>query len=418
MMSQKNFIISTANNILSDSQALRKHMWKTKPCPYGHNCKNFLSNGPSECGDAHFLEEYRIPMCLFLEFCQKKDCKMYHPHLGAPHEYISFMGINRNLLSRQEWENKRTTYNFARAFMADKERLRQHLFKTRSCQYGAECKNKENCQNAHFFDEYRIPVCLFMNFCDEKGCQYFHPSRETNEKFIEEKSPKFKYASSAAYEESKYKKEKVMSLLLPISCPNPLAVPSVVKIAENAKTKFCSFVKEKQMCKKMGCTYAHSIDELVVNGRESLQEKIDYLEKRGKDIPLVFVRPVHKNWIKSHMEWEQMKIFKQIQAEENGEPVEEDDEDTKEKEIEEVLEEIEKNIEEESEMIEIFKDEFLRDLEFEGNEEFDEFDEGIVMETFTYPHLSLDANKYKIDVSEKFLWGDDDSDEYYEGDQE
>lgn len=413
-MSHKNLIISTANNILSDSQALRKHMWKTKPCPYGHNCKHF---GTSECGDAHFLEEYRIPMCLFLEFCQKKDCKMYHPHLGSPHEYIAFMGINKSLLPQQVWEAKRHTYNGARAFMADKERLRQHLYRTRACQNGEECKNKETCQNAHFLDECRIPVCLFLNFCDEQGCQYFHPNRETKEMFLADKCPKFKYSSQSAYERCKNEREKILSLLRPLSGPNPLAVPNPVQTVQNAKTKFCSFVKEKKMCEKMSCSFAHSIDDLILKGCETVQEKLDFFEKRDKPVNRVFMRPIHKNWIKAYMEWQQMKIYKQIQAEENGEPTEEDQEEDDQEEddqkIEEVLDEIE-GIDSEME-IERHKDEFLQEIE--GSEEFDELDEGIVMETFTYPlHVpSSFSEKFKF---KNFCWADDDSDEYYEGDQE
>ena len=387
-ISHKQMILSAATKILSDSQALRNHMRKTKPCHYAHNCKHL-----SECGDAHFLEEYRIPMCLFLEFCQKGDCKMYHPHLGAPHEYISFMGINKVLLSRQEWENKRHTYNSARAFMADKERLRQHIYRTRACPNGAECKNKEGCQNAHFLEEYRIPICLFLNFCDEADCHYFHPTREAREKFLSEKAPTFKYVNYEEYCRNVADKEKRLYLVRPLVGPNPLAVASPVKMAGNARTKFCSFVKDKKMCAKMGCTYAHSVEELV-NGYEM-------------DIPRVFMRPAHKNSIERKMEWEQMKIFRQLQAEENGEKVEEDENDQ----IEEVLEEIENEIED----VERHKEDFLREVD--GMEELDEFDEGVVFETFTYPAWSAFGEKYNVEKY-KFCWADDDSEEYYEGDQE
>ena len=119
------------------------------------------------------------------------------------------------------------------------------------------------------------------------------------------------------------------------------------------------------------------------------------------------MRPAHKNSIERKMEWEQMKIFRQLQAEENGEKVEEDENDQ----IEEVLEEIENEIED----VERHKEDFLREVD--GMEELDEFDEGVVFETFTYPAWSAFGEKYNVEKY-KFCWADDDSEEYYEGDQE
>lgn len=181
---RKNFILSSAKNILNNPESLRSHLWKSKPCPYAHNCDR------SDCGDAHYLEEYRIPMCLYLEFCQKQDCKMYHPHMGAPHEYITFMGINQYLLPRQQWEMKKCVHQGAKALIADKERLRQHFYRTSVCPKEHNCK-EETCHNAHFSDEFRLPFCLFLNFCDDKNCKYFHPDRDVKENFI----PRFKYSS-------------------------------------------------------------------------------------------------------------------------------------------------------------------------------------------------------------------------------
>ena len=415
----KTYILSTANKILSNPEALRKHTWKTRPCLYDHKCAH-----PSECGQAHFLEEYRIPICLFLEFCQKQDCKMYHPQLGAPQDYIAFMGINQILLPHQQWELKRNIFQGATAIIADKERLRQHLYKTRACLNGADCANKTACQNAHYESEYRIPICLFLNICEEKECKNFHPSRETKDQFLMS-APKFKYASEEAHLLAKIDREKMMSNLRPLTRPNPLAVPTK---PFKMNTKLCGFA-EKGMCRKSGCTFAHSLDELVINGLTTPEEKRSFVEKTTRKVVSdVFMRPSYKNSVDRKMEYDQFKFVIKMQAEENGEEYEEEEEDTNEEEEEEEEEEeirSEENGEEyeDDQLNEVLnfiengdiengdiemeqhKEEFLFEIEYL---QMEELDDSIVVDTFYFNKNSL--SKYK---TEKFSWGDDDSDDYF-----
>ena len=364
----KNNILSSAKRIMSDPESLRIHLFKSKPCPYARKCDK------ADCGDAHFLEEYRIPICLYLEFCQKKDCKMYHPHMGAPHEYISFMGVNRVLPTRQQFEEKKYITQLAKTLMADKDRLRQHLYRTSPCKYGEKCHEKETCQNAHFSNEYRIPICLFLNFCEDTNCKNFHPERDLKDKF----SPFFKFSSIEEFN----KKEEVMDLLKPLTKRNPLAVPSM---PFKSKTKLCDFVKSKSMCRKGGCNFAHSLEELIITGTEpfpTIQEKKAFVEATtGKIIPYYYLRPSYKNSSERLRDYEDLKFVMMMRAEENGEKYEEPEEvETEEEQIEEILQEIDSDDEEYK--MEKNKEIFLSEMEMEM--EMEEFDSSIIVETFNY----------------------------------
>lgn len=388
---RKNFILSSAKNILSDEVALRSHLLKSKVCPFGVNCDR------KNCGDAHFLEEYRIPICLYLEFCQKSDCTMYHPHMGSPPEYISFMGINRKLMPRVEWEMKKCIHNGAKEMLSNKESRDRHFYRTQACKDGLKCLHKETCQDAHFSDEYRIPVCPFLNFCDITGCQNFHGERETKEQFMK-RAPQFKFSK-----ETFRKHEKNMDLLRPLKERNPLAVSNQ---PYKLKTKLCAFVKDKKMCNKVGCSFAHSLEELQI-GREfgSLKEKKEFVERRmGKQISEVYLRPAYHNSVDRKMEQEEFEFVLKMQQEEiidDGKYVEEDEDDDEEEEEEEYTElrvvidmdrakeemEILEEIEKEQKMIEDdhniddHKDQFIEEIEMM---EMEEFDENIVVETFYY----------------------------------
>jgi hypothetical protein len=355
---------------------------------------------------------------------------MYHPHLGAPHEYINFIGINTILPTRQQWDLKRHTFQSAREFIADKERLRQHLYRTSACVNGPDCKTKDICQNAHYTNEYRIPICVFLDFCDEQECKYFHPNRETREKFMES-APKFKYASEETYiaqkldmaKEKEKEKERVMSLLRPLDRPNPLAVPSASPVFSNRYTKLCDFVK-RGMCRKNGCTFAHSLDDLIVPGITSAQEKKVYIEnKTGNKIDEIYMRPSYKNFIDRKIEYDQFKFVIQMRAEENGEEYEDDESDGSDEKYGSDGSDQEEEEEDENDVIftlsdiEIakHKEDFLLEM---VDMEMEEFDDGVVVETF-YFNQDFKEEKQgpfaKFGKIEKFCWADDDSDEYYQG---
>ncbi len=384
MSARKNFILSSAKNILSDEVALRSHLLKSKVCPFGVNCDR------KECGDAHFLEEYRIPICLYLEFCQKTECKMYHPHMGSPHEYISFMGINRVLMPRAEWEMKKCIYKGAKDLLDNKERRNQHFYRTRACTNGPNCANKETCQDAHFANEYRIPVCPFLNFCDITGCQNFHGERETKEQFMQ-RAPQFKFFSQENFQSH----EKTMSLLLPMKQPNPLAISNK---PYKLKTKLCGFVKVNKMCEKIGCTFAHNLEELQTDHEfANIQEKKDFVERRlGKRIPEVYLRPAHLNSVDRKIQHEQLEFVLKMQEEENGDNKYDDEEEVEVEEVEEVeevtdlkvvidmninMDEVLDEIEKEQDQIDEHKTQFIEEMEMM---EMEEFDDNIIVETFYY----------------------------------
>lgn len=314
MMSRQSYILNTANQILSNPEMLRNHMRKSRPCLHGCDCPY------DECENAHFMEEYRVPICLYLEFCKKKDCKMYHPHMGSPVDYIKFIGVM--LPTREQWEYKKQrdmVHRNAKIFIADKERLREHLMKTRPCFHGDQCKNKEKCVGAHNLEEYRPPVCLFMNFCEDGNCPNFHPHRETKEKFMEEKNIKFAE-----------KKSERQSVILSLKERNDLAMPSKLK-NNKVNTQFCNFVKEKSVCSKSGCNFAHSLEELVVNiPYSSMEEKKKLVEKMtGKKVDDVFLRTSVENSAYLQMMKNQVEMIKEICEEEyeNKYDEEEDEED-------------------------------------------------------------------------------------------
>lgn len=365
----KNNILASAKRILSNPESLRAHLYKSKPCPYANNCDR------ADCGDAHFLEEFRIPICLYLEFCQKRDCKMYHPHMGAPHEYISFMGINRSLLPRQQFEAKKCIIQGAKLLIEDKERLRQHFYRTIPCKYGEKCLEKETCQNAHFTNEYRLPICPFLNFCEDSSCKNFHPERDVKEKFY----PLFKFSSVEEF----LKREEEMAPLRPLINRNLKAIPSYFqKDRKKEKTKFCDFVKPKSMCRKAGCSYAHSLEELVIgcDSFTSLEEKKAFVEATtGKSVPYYYLRPAYKNSDERRREHEELKFVMMMRAEENGEEYtepEEPEESKYEEEIEQQMAEVLQEIE-----IETHQAEFSAEME---EMEMEEFDDSLYIEEFRW----------------------------------
>jgi hypothetical protein len=295
--------------------------------------------------------------------------------MGSPQEYISFIGISHILPTKCEWEMKSSIIKGAIRMMSDKEALRQHFYKTEKCQYEEKCKSKDVCDHAHFLEEYRIPICLFFNFCEQKDCKHFHPQRDLKEFFP---IPSFKYST---YESLK-KREDVMKNLLPLYERNPLAIPSK-SLNMKEKTKLCEFVKEKRMCKRGGCSFAHSLDELVVNQEfNTLEEKKRFVEiTSGKKVEDFYLRPSYKNSSDRKREYDEIKFIKMMQAEENGEEyLDEEEEEVEEDQIDEdqideVLGEIE---------MEEHKNQFLQEIENMENMEMEEFDDGIVVDTFYY----------------------------------
>ena len=413
-------IIFNANKIMTNPVLLQQHMWKTKPCRFGAECKHELS----ECAGAHFLEEYRVPICLFLHACNKKDCSMYHPNLGTGQQYITYMGIDKILPTHQKWIADKTRREMvikgAKHTISNPDLLREHLMKTRPCYHGLKCKNKESCSGAHFLDEYRVPICLYLEFCQEKMCKAFHPhSGKTKEQFMEENNIKLPIRNLRNKQD-----------MMPLSEPNPLSQYKT-QTSSKTNTMLCSFVKENSKCKRAGCTFAHSIEDLVLPIAQgvSLEKKREMAEKiMKKNIPSFFMKPSYMNSEYIGMMKKQQELVDELRREENGEEVEESGENIEdEKNIEEILQEIE---------YENAKEEFLQDLQMhfdlEELNEFEEFhfdkesddkddkdedsdDEDIKVKIVVNSISKLEEmekwGKMKTEKGEKF-WGDDDDDKW------
>lgn len=238
-------ILSNANLIKNNPDLLKKHMWKTNPCSFGFDCKR----GHEKCGGSHFIEEYRPPMCLYEEICKNPSCDKFHPNRCSLEVYIKRNKIDTILMNKSYLDKCKK----AREIMSDPELLRQHLYRTRKCFNGLSCSNKEKCQGAHFLSEYRLPLCLKMEYCYDTKCQHFHEGKQEKEDYMVSQGISFEYNT-----EEDYKK----SLLKPISTPSLTSKHS--RINKLCNTQLCLFVKEDSPCKRNGCSFAHSIDDLVL----------------------------------------------------------------------------------------------------------------------------------------------------------
>ena len=303
-ISRQSYILSIATQMMGNPDMMRKHFYKSQVCQVA-DC---IYDG---CDNAHFIEEYRPAVCIFLEFCQNSNCNMYHPHLGSPYEYTNYIGISNILMTRDQWELKKQRNMIhvnARKFMSDKELLRQHLFKTRPCFYGSDCKNKEKCAGAHSIEEYKLPICLFMNFCEEEKCQHFH-HRDDKEKFFENFRQSLKVSSSASLYE---KEEKTVSL----KNRNLFAIPNKVN-NQKTNTRFCNFVKENSLCTRTDCKFAHSLEDLVISlPYSSIQEKKELVEKiNGSIVDEVFLKKSYENSTYFKMMKEQVDVIEEMKDE-------------------------------------------------------------------------------------------------------
>lgn len=414
----KSCIIFNASKIMSNPDLLKQHMWKTKPCNFGIDCNL------GECSGAHFLEEYRVPICLFLHECSKKDCTMYHPQLGNAQQYITYMGIDKMIPTYQQWEEKKKRKDFviqgAKHTIANPELLREHLWKTRPCFKGIKCKEMEKCGGAHFIEEYRVPICLYLEFCREKNCKAFHPhSGKTKEQFMQENNVKLP--------SSEYKKN-LKKNTSPLFEPNPQAIPSVKQIS-NTKTNtyLCSFVKENSKCKRPSCSFAHSVEDLVLpvstNGI-SLEEKRKLAEKiMKKQIPDVYMKPSYMNSTYLAMMMKNTQMIDEMRKEEDGNIDGDIDDD---KNIEEILD----VIDEEQAKEDFLLDVEMMEIEMELSEFFpyeeNKYDDEDDKEDDKEDDNEDDEMKVKIDIKDmssllkweqskkgnkEDLWGDFDDDE-------
>jgi len=314
MISQQRvqYILSNANLIKNNPDLLKKHMWKTKPCTFGFDCKR----EPSQCGGAHFIEEYRPPMCIYLEICQNPSCDKFHPNRCSLEDYIKRNKIDTILLNKSYLDKCRK----AREIMTNPELLREHLYRTRKCFNGLSCSNKEKCQGAHFLSEYRLPLCLKMEYCSDIKCQHFHEGKQEKEDYMASQGISFEYNT-----EEDYKK----SLLKPLSTPLSLKKSRTYN-TQLCNTQLCSFVKEDSPCKRNGCSFAHSIDDLILPQceykdsctKENCKNYHPFDNKLEKaksilkmDIPSYYLRQSYENSTYYMMLLDQILIIEEFQEE-------------------------------------------------------------------------------------------------------
>lgn len=298
-------VMSVAKNVISNPHLMRHHMWKTTPCCFGVGCKrNF-----QECAGAHFIEEYRAPMCLYLEFCEDLNCDKYHPHMGTLNQYIIYKGIC--LLPYDKWFNKKNRYDEAqrnfKELMLNPDTLKKHLYKTRKCFNGIDCKMKDKCVGAHFFSEYRLPMCVKDEFCTDykKGCKNYHSTFESKEEYMKSQGISFEHNTYEEYASLSSMTlgiflSKDVSLLLPLKDRVDVFSQGINKVNPKAFTQLCSMVKDDQMCNKFGCTFAHTVDQLRGYIKDSF------------DIPDYYKRPIHKNSLYDKMIFEQNQMIEKI----------------------------------------------------------------------------------------------------------
>lgn len=337
-------IIFNANKIMSNPVLLQQHMSKAKPCHFGIDCKRDLS----ECAGAHFLEEFRVPICLFLHICKKKDCTMYHPNMGTAQEYITFMGIDKVLPTHEKWisvkdsvkDRRENVIKGAKHTISNPDLLRKHLTKTRSCFHGLKCRNKESCCGAHFLDEYRLPICLYLEFCQDKACKAFHPHLgKTKEQFMEENNINLPIRK---IEENELVDDAKDNDIVPLTGRNRRASPSPI-VNSKKNTALCSFVKNNSKCKRAGCSFAHSIIDLnlPIEQGASIEKKREMAERIFGTIPDFFMNPSYMNSEYINMLKKQEDLVDDLRRQENGEENDENLSKDDEENIEEFLKEIE-----------------------------------------------------------------------------
>ena len=395
-------IIFNANKIMSDQDLLQRHMWKSKPCHFGSDCTRELE----ECAGAHFLEELRISPCLFLHICRKENCSMYHPNMGTAADYFAYMGFDKILPTQKVWQQRRFVIQGAKITLSNPELLRKHLFKSRPCFNGDKCKNKEECVGAHFLDEYRLPICLYLEFCQEKKCNAFHPhSGKTKEQFMEENNIVLPIRPASVIPTPAH---SLSVHINPLVGANSKAEPPKTIIHEKKNTVLCSFVKENSKCKKVDCGFAHSVEDLVlpfqVDQGISVEKKREIVERLiKKTVPDFFLRPSYMNSVHMMESKRQIDMIDDMRREEMVDEIGDLLTDEDEKNIAEFLDEQEQErameeFAEEAELIELQIDTFYPsdneqelELKYDVEEEEEEDDD----------HEDDDHEEYDLKVSIK-----------------
>jgi len=158
--------------------------------------------------------------------------------------------------------------------------MTKHLWRTKPCVNGLKCRNIETCCGAHFKSEYRVPTCLYQEFCEKKGCEFYHPHMGTVEQYMDFMGLKFEYNTpeeclshtQKLQEELKKKQKELDEKFTFARNTRPLIeVPKIENKTGDEKkndarafTRLCRHMKANRPCKFSGCQFAHSVDQLVL----------------------------------------------------------------------------------------------------------------------------------------------------------
>jgi hypothetical protein len=174
------------------------------------------------------------------------------------------------------FEIKKNAY----AIISNKDLMAKHLWRTKPCMHGLNCHNIETCCGAHFKSEYRIPTCLYQEFCDKKGCEFYHPHMGTAEQYMDFMGVKFEYntpeeclSRTEKLQEELKKKQKELNEKF-VFAQNTFPLINAPKIEnktgdekkndKRAFTRLCRHMKSNRPCKFSGCQFAHSVEQLVL----------------------------------------------------------------------------------------------------------------------------------------------------------
>jgi hypothetical protein len=240
---------------------------------------------------------------------------------------------SKQIAEFQRLERQRLVLEKAKQTFENKELFSSHMWRTTPCKYGVKCRDMNTCSRAHFTSEYRPPTCLYLEFCINDKCTMYHPHAQSEEEYMRKNEVSFRFPTKKDW-------ETFSSRTRPLTVPTYSSASSASSpVDQRVCTKLCNHVTNSNMCSFPGCTFAHSVEQLVLPPYikfSSLEEKKVVAERflRFK-IDDVFMRPAWKNNLSLNKQRltndvieQQQTFLSRIEVDENE--VEEDEDDDEE----------------------------------------------------------------------------------------
>lgn len=180
----------------------------------------------------------------------------------------------------------------ARLIMGNPHLKAKHIEKTQPCR-NMPCKKKENCKYAHSDEEYKLPLCLYEEFCKKMGCQMYHPNRETRQEFMERNHIGF--VTKTVSQNAKY-------------------------IPHNRNTKMCTNMTFDTPCQGQYtyCTFAHHINSIYVQGCDCQNKECNFFHLEYQDFfEYVMERRNEKGILDWHIEEYKKSLIKEQEIQKN-----------------------------------------------------------------------------------------------------